>query len=59
MRGAVKKPAAQSTGSPSGPIDQRIRDLDDWQGEMLSRIDERALEALVRSAVALNTSRSA
>ena len=35
-RGVVKKSAPQEPGSPSELIDGRIRELDDWRGEMLS-----------------------
>jgi len=41
----VKKSAQQEAGSPSELIDARIRELDDWRGEMLSR-----LRALVKQA---------
>ena len=41
----VKKSAAQKAGSPSELIDARIRELDDWRGETLSR-----LRALVKEA---------
>src|SRR2546423_15537549 len=41
----VKKSAAQKAGSPSELIDARIRELDDWRGETLSRI-----RALVKQA---------
>jgi hypothetical protein len=34
----VKKSAPQEPGSPSELIDARIRELDDWRGEMLSRL---------------------
>jgi hypothetical protein len=34
----VKKSETQKSGSPSELIDARIRELDDWRGEMLSRI---------------------
>ena len=78
-RDVVKKSAPQTSASPSELIDARIRELDDWRGEMLARLrglvkqadpevveewkwrgtpvwsHEEALEALVRSAVALNT----
>jgi hypothetical protein len=39
------KSASQNPGSPSELIDARIRELDDWRGEMLSR-----LRALVKQA---------
>src|SRR5690348_8580882 len=41
----VKKGASQNPGSASELIDARIRELDDWRGEMLSR-----LRALVKEA---------
>jgi hypothetical protein len=44
-REVVKKSAPQKLGSPSELIDARIRELDDWRGEMLSR-----LRALVKQA---------
>jgi hypothetical protein len=44
-RGVVKKSEPQNAGSPSELIDARIRELDDWRGEMLSR-----LRALVKQA---------
>jgi hypothetical protein len=44
-RDVVKKSAPQETGSPSELIDGRIRELDDWRGETLSR-----LRALVKQA---------
>jgi hypothetical protein len=34
----VKKSAEQEPGSPSELIDARIRELDDWRGETLSRV---------------------
>ncbi|MFL5955030.1 MAG: DUF1801 domain-containing protein [Gaiellaceae bacterium] len=34
----MKKNAPQDSGSPSALIDARIRELDDWRGEMLSRL---------------------
>jgi hypothetical protein len=34
----VKKSDSQKTGSPSELIDARIRELDDWRGEMLARL---------------------
>jgi hypothetical protein len=43
--GFVKKSAAQEGRSPSELIDERIRELDDWRGEMLAR-----LRALVKKA---------
>jgi hypothetical protein len=46
MRGAVvAKRTPQKSESPSELIDARIRDLDDWRGEMLSR-----LRALIKQA---------
>jgi hypothetical protein len=41
----VKESASQNPGSPSELIDARIRELDDWRGEMLAR-----LRALVKEA---------
>jgi hypothetical protein len=41
----VKKETAQQAGSPSELIDARIRELDDWRGDMLARI-----RALVKEA---------
>jgi len=41
----VKKSAPQKPGSPSELIDGRIRELDDWRGELLSR-----LRALIKQA---------
>jgi hypothetical protein len=41
----VKKSAPQEAGSPSELIDARIRELDDWRGQTLSR-----LRALVKQA---------
>ena len=41
----MKKGAPQNSESPSELIDARIRELDDWRGEMLSR-----LRALVKQA---------
>ena len=41
----MKKSVPQKQGSPSELIDQRIRDLDDWSGETLSRI-----RALIKQA---------
>jgi hypothetical protein len=37
-RDVVTKSAPQKSGSPSELIDGRIRELDDWRGEMLSRL---------------------
>ena len=34
----MKKSESQKTKSPSQLIDERIRDLGDWRGEMLSRL---------------------
>ena len=36
--GAVEKSASQTPASPSELIDARIRELDDWRGEMLARL---------------------
>ncbi len=41
----MKKSAPQEPGSPSELIDGRIRELDDWRGETLSRI-----RALIKQA---------
>jgi len=41
----VTSSAPQNPDSPSELIDQRIRDLDDWRGEMLARI-----RALIKEA---------
>ena len=41
----VKQGAPQNPGSPSELIDARIRELDDWRGETLSR-----LRALIKEA---------
>ena len=41
----MKKSAPQEPGSPSELIDGKIRELDDWRGEMLSR-----LRALIKHA---------
>jgi len=41
----VKKSAPQDSGSPSELIDARIRELDDWRGELLAR-----LRAIVKRA---------
>jgi hypothetical protein len=41
----AKKSAPQKPGSPSELIDARIRELDDWRGETLSR-----LRALIKHA---------
>jgi hypothetical protein len=37
-RHGVKKTTPQNAGSPSELIDARIMELDDWRGEMLSRL---------------------
>jgi hypothetical protein len=42
---ATKKTGSQQSKSPSQLIDERIAELDDWRGEMLSR-----LRALVKEA---------
>jgi len=44
-RDVVKTSASHNAGSASESIDARIRELDDWRGEMLSR-----LRALVKQA---------
>ena len=41
----MKRNAPEQSGSPSELIDARIRELDDWRGEMLAR-----LRALVKKA---------
>ena len=41
----MKKSVPQKQGSPSELIDERIRELDDWRGETLSR-----LRALIKQA---------
>ena len=41
----MKKTTPQNAGSPSELIDARIMELDDWRGEMLSR-----LRALIKQA---------
>ena len=41
----MKRNAPEQSGSPSELIDARIRELDDWRGELLAR-----LRALVREA---------
>ena len=41
----MKKSGSEKSGSPSQLIDERIRELGDWRGEMLSR-----LRALVKDA---------
>jgi hypothetical protein len=45
-------------------IDARIKELSDWRGETLARVrmlilDGKVLKALIRAAVALNTSSAA
>ena len=42
----MSKSESQTEKSPSQLIDERIRELDDWRGEMLSR-----LRALIKQAV--------
>ena len=42
--------------SASALIDAKIAELGDWRGEMLARLHEKALKALIRAAVALNKS---
>ena len=42
----MSKDAHQTQKSPSQLIDERIRDLGDWRGEMLSR-----LRTLIKQAV--------
>lgn len=42
----MSKSESQTGKSPSQLIDERIRELDDWRGEMLSR-----LRALIKQAV--------
>ncbi len=41
----MKKNAPQDSGSPSELIDARIRELDDWRGETLSRLRTLVKEA--------------
>src|SRR5436309_2080934 len=45
MGDVVKKSAPQEPGSPSDLIDARIRELDDWRGETLSRLRTLVKEA--------------
>src|SRR5271157_2328285 len=45
MSERMKKPDSKEGKSPSELIDERIRDLGDWRGEMLSR-----LRALIKEA---------
>jgi hypothetical protein len=45
MKKSMKKSGSQSGKSPSQLIDERIEELGDWRGEMLSR-----LRALIRQA---------
>lgn len=42
----MKKSTARKAGSPSQLIDERIRELDDWRGETLSR-----LRKLIKQAI--------
>jgi hypothetical protein len=42
---AAKNGPAEGAGSPSQLIDQRIRELGDWRGEMLARIRALILQA--------------
>ena len=37
-RGVVKERRSQTSESPSEQIDARIRELDDWRGQMLARL---------------------
>jgi hypothetical protein len=41
----VKKSGSQESQSPSHLIDARIKELDDWRGEMLSRLRSLVKEA--------------
>jgi hypothetical protein len=41
----MKKSAPQNTDSPSRLIDARIKELDDWRGEMLARLRRLIKEA--------------
>jgi len=41
----MKKSASQKGGPPSQLIDERIQELDDWRGQLLSR-----LRALIKEA---------
>ena len=41
----MKKSAPQNTESPSRLIDARIKELDDWRGEMLARLRRLIKEA--------------
>jgi hypothetical protein len=41
----MKKTGAQNSKSPSQLIDERIRELDDWRGRMLSRLRTLVKEA--------------
>ena len=63
----MKKPGASQGQSASELISKRIAELGDWRGETLSRmrklikdtdpdVNESAFKALVRQAVALNSS---
>jgi hypothetical protein len=45
MRDAVKKSAPPQSGTPSDLIDARIKELDDWRGETLSRVRELVKQA--------------
>ena len=42
----MKKSGSQKTESPSRLIDARIEELDDWRGEMLSRIRDLTKQAV-------------
>jgi hypothetical protein len=44
-REVVKKDAPQESGSPSELIDARIKELDDWRGEMLARVRAVVMQA--------------
>src|SRR5499426_2837401 len=41
----MKKSGPQNTESPSRLIDARIKELDDWRGEMLARLRQLSKEA--------------
>ena len=54
--------SADSADSADGKIDARIRELDDWRGEMLARVEGPStsvtLRDLVRAAVTHNTAKA-
>jgi hypothetical protein len=41
----MKKTASQQSRTPSQLIDERVEELDDWRGEMLSRLRTLVKEA--------------